>query len=292
MKLFSRTKGPQYQRLRTSDNDNDNDNNDSFRAAADDNDDDDKLTPNKDSVALLRRKKSYERRERLRRLQFLTSSDIRSLRVRNDEIQVNPVNGAAPTILEYSWHEFRGAGLFELIIAVVVSDAFSDIGTNSNGLFSPLTLFFSYCTTATSFINDIFLPVFGFFFDNNVQNIYVMLRPPTNSTFYYPTVEQAQAAGAVTWNVGRFARYTIIYCAVSVTLFLTLKALLRSRRAIDIALIQAENLMRIDQRTEYGDTGDDDNYGYAGLDDNEYMLDVGAGQSRCRFCYGVVDIVS
>ncbi|KAL1922846.1 uncharacterized protein VTP21DRAFT_9222 [Calcarisporiella thermophila] len=71
-----------------------------------------------------------------------------------------------------------------------------------------------------SLVEDVMTPPIGLLLGgSNFDNLFVVLRMGANATAHYETIQQAQADGAVTWNLGRFTQIGINFFIVSAALF-------------------------------------------------------------------------
>ncbi|KAF9927005.1 hypothetical protein FBU30_003573 [Linnemannia zychae] len=117
-----------------------------------------------------------------------------------------PVLGIRDRVKNSSvWHEFtefisRG-NIIDLGVGLVIGGAFSKV--------------------LSSFVDDILTPPLGLLIaGSNLENWFIVLKEGEVNKGPYKTIEEAQAAGAVTENVGRFIMTTINFLLVAVTLFI------------------------------------------------------------------------
>ena len=110
---------------------------------------------------------------------------------------------------EFKQFVLRG-NVLDLAIAVILGSAFGAI--------------------VTSLVNDIIMPPIGLLLGGvDFSNIYMMLKagspaPP------YPSLADAQAAGAVTMNFGLFINVTVTFLIVAFVIFLLLRGLSRLQK--------------------------------------------------------------
>ncbi len=86
-----------------------------------------------------------------------------------------------------------------------------------------------------SFVKDILTPVFGIFGKANFENLFVVLKPATDGTNAFPTIDAAQKAGAVTLNYGLFLNTILNFVIVAFAIFLVVKAANRFRHKVEEA---------------------------------------------------------
>ncbi|RKP12293.1 large-conductance mechanosensitive channel, partial [Piptocephalis cylindrospora] len=81
----------------------------------------------------------------------------------------------------------------------------------------------------TSFSSDVLLPPIGILAvlqGVNLQHLFLVLEYPAGKPHQlYPTPEQAQEDGAVTWNYGRFLSVLVDFLLVAISLFLIIQIL-------------------------------------------------------------------
>ncbi len=82
-----------------------------------------------------------------------------------------------------------------------------------------------------SFVKDILTPLLGIFGKANFENMFIVLKPATDGTNTFTTVEAAQKAGAVTMNYGLFLNGVINFIIVAFTIFLVVKAANKFKKA-------------------------------------------------------------
>jgi len=78
----------------------------------------------------------------------------------------------------------------------------------------------------TSFVNDILMPPIGLLLGNaDFTNLFLTLSGPA-----LPTLEEAQAAGSVTWNYGLFINTVIDFLIVAFAIFLLIRQINRMKK--------------------------------------------------------------
>jgi large conductance mechanosensitive channel len=75
-----------------------------------------------------------------------------------------------------------------------------------------------------SFVKDILTPLLGIFGKANFENMFIVLKPATDGSNTFTTVDAAQKAGAVTMNYGLFLNGVINFLIVAFVIFLVVKA--------------------------------------------------------------------
>lgn len=108
------------------------------------------------------------------------------------------------------WKEFKTfiarGSVVDLAVGVIVGAAFGKI--------------------VTSFVNDILMPPIGLLLNSvNFANLFITLSGGT-----YKTLEEAQAAGAVTMNYGLFINTIIDFLIVAFVIFLVVKQVNRLKK--------------------------------------------------------------
>lgn len=105
---------------------------------------------------------------------------------------------------------FKKGNFVDLAVAVLVGTAFQSI--------------------VTSFASDLLMPPIGLLLQSNLEDWYVILKRPANSTGVdWPTLAQAQNAGVVTWNIGRFLQTIVNFLLLCLCVFIFLRALTLAR---------------------------------------------------------------
>jgi large conductance mechanosensitive channel len=90
----------------------------------------------------------------------------------------------------------------------------------------------AFSAIVNSLVKDIITPVIGLIFKADFTNLFWTMRdgtpaPPAGG---YPTLADAQAAGAVTMNYGNFINYLITFLIVAFVIFMLIRAINRMRR--------------------------------------------------------------
>jgi large conductance mechanosensitive channel len=87
----------------------------------------------------------------------------------------------------------------------------------------------------TSLVNDVIMPPVGLLLSNvDFTNLFFVLRPGTDAGPYL-TLADAQAAGAVTLNVGLFANTIISFLITALAVFLLVRSVNRLQRKEEAA---------------------------------------------------------
>ncbi|KAI8929506.1 large-conductance mechanosensitive channel [Entophlyctis helioformis] len=87
----------------------------------------------------------------------------------------------------------------------------------------------AFTSIVTSFVNDLISPIIGLATQNNLENNYEILRCPGNITDCrdrkgtWNTPAEANKAGIVTWNWGRFIQVVINFLIISAIVFFIVK---------------------------------------------------------------------
>ena len=111
------------------------------------------------------------------------------------------------------WSEFKDflfkGSIVEVAVGMIIAAAFGAV--------------------VNSFIDDILSPILGLIASKNLNNAYIPIKCPDNSTVscsdifmvtkMYPTLESAHAVGIVTWNYGRFVQELINFIIKSSILY-------------------------------------------------------------------------
>ena len=91
-------------------------------------------------------------------------------------------------------------------------------------------LFRSFGTIVKSLVDDIIMPPIGLALGNvDFSDLFVLLKEGAKSPAPYATLAEAQAAGAVTVNVGLFVNSIIAFLIVAFSVFLVVRAANRMR---------------------------------------------------------------
>lgn len=81
-----------------------------------------------------------------------------------------------------------------------------------------------------SLVKDIIMPPIGLLLGKvDFSNLFVVLKPGAQPG-PYPTVEAAQSAGAVTFNIGLFLNHVISFLIVAFAVFLLIRVINRLKR--------------------------------------------------------------
>jgi large conductance mechanosensitive channel len=83
-----------------------------------------------------------------------------------------------------------------------------------------------------SLVNDVIMPVFGWVIGVDFSNLFIVLREG-NLPGPYATLEQAQAAGAIVLNLGRFVNALLTVLLIATILSLSLPFLSRLKSGQD-----------------------------------------------------------
>ncbi|MEZ5992925.1 MAG: large conductance mechanosensitive channel protein MscL [Planctomycetota bacterium] len=113
------------------------------------------------------------------------------------------------------WKEFRDfsvkGNMVDLAVGLAIGSAFTGV--------------------VQSLVRDLITPWLGWLLgDVNLENLFVVLRKGSPRG-PYDTIAEAQAAGAVTWNLGNFINVSITFVFVAVVLFFVVKLVNRLRNA-------------------------------------------------------------
>lgn len=87
----------------------------------------------------------------------------------------------------------------------------------------------SFTAVVQSLVKDVITPWLGWLLgDANFEELFVVLKEgrPRGP---YDTIVQAQAAGAVTWNLGNFVSVAVTFAFVALVLFFVVKAVNKLR---------------------------------------------------------------
>ncbi|KAJ3013579.1 hypothetical protein HKX48_005665 [Thoreauomyces humboldtii] len=92
----------------------------------------------------------------------------------------------------------------------------------------------AFTAIVTSLVTDLLTPILSIAMKSNLQNNFAVLKCPKNQTSCahddWPTVLDAQKAGAVTWNWGNFLATIFNFIVISVIIFMLLKIYTAARR--------------------------------------------------------------
>jgi large conductance mechanosensitive channel len=82
----------------------------------------------------------------------------------------------------------------------------------------------AFTTVAQSLVKDVIMPPIGLAVGRvDFVNLYWLLRSGTNTAPPYPTLADAQAAGAVTLNYGQFINNVITFLIVAIAVFFVIQ---------------------------------------------------------------------
>lgn len=84
----------------------------------------------------------------------------------------------------------------------------------------------AFSTVARSLVDDIIMPPVGLLFGGDrFTNLFIVLEKgdPAIASVPYDTLEQAQAAGAITWNYGLFLNNIITFLLVALAMFFLIR---------------------------------------------------------------------
>jgi len=88
----------------------------------------------------------------------------------------------------------------------------------------------AFTAIVKSIVDDMIMPVIGFLFSSvDFDNMFVVLSEGTPGGAYR-TLAEAQAAGAVTLNYGRFLNATVSFVIIACVVFLMVKAINKVRK--------------------------------------------------------------
>lgn len=94
----------------------------------------------------------------------------------------------------------------------------------------------AFTTVAKSIVNDIIMPPVGLMLGRvDFKDLFWVLRPG-EALGPYPTIEQAQEAGAVTLNYGLFINNVLALLIVALAMFIIVRMVNRLDEAMDEAL--------------------------------------------------------
>jgi large conductance mechanosensitive channel len=84
----------------------------------------------------------------------------------------------------------------------------------------------AFGTIVSSLVNDIIMPPIGTVLGNiDFKNLFLVIKEGTTSAGTYLTIDDAQKAGAVTLNYGRFINTIITFLIVAFSVFLLVKGM-------------------------------------------------------------------
>lgn len=92
----------------------------------------------------------------------------------------------------------------------------------------------AFTTVAQSLVNDLLMPPLGLVLGRtDFSDHYVLLREGGAAPGPYPTLEAAEAAGAVTFNYGAFLTHLVTFLIVAVAVFGLVRLIQRVGRSVE-----------------------------------------------------------
>ncbi len=91
----------------------------------------------------------------------------------------------------------------------------------------------AFSAIVNSLVKDIIMPPIGLIWKKDFANLFWVLKEGKDVAGPYPTLADAQSAGAVTMNYGNFINYLITFLIVAFVIFLLIRAINRMRRAAE-----------------------------------------------------------
>ncbi len=86
----------------------------------------------------------------------------------------------------------------------------------------------AFAVVAKSLVDDIVMPPIGLLLGgHDFSNLFVLLKDGPKAAPPYASLADAQAAGAVTWNFGRFVNNVITFLIVAASVYIVVKAVNR-----------------------------------------------------------------
>ncbi|KAF9200024.1 hypothetical protein BGZ49_009780 [Haplosporangium sp. Z 27] len=108
----------------------------------------------------------------------------------------------------------KKSGVWQNFVAFIQRGNIIDLGVG-------LVIGGAFSKVLGSFVDDILTPPLGLVISgSNLENWFIVLRSGKSQNKHYETIEEAQADGAVTENVGRFLQTSLNFFLVAVTLFI------------------------------------------------------------------------
>jgi large conductance mechanosensitive channel len=84
----------------------------------------------------------------------------------------------------------------------------------------------AFGTIVSSLVNDIIMPPIGIVLGNiDFKNLFLVIKQGTSAIIPFLTIDDAQKAGAVTLNYGRFVNTIITFLIVAFAVFLLVKGM-------------------------------------------------------------------
>ena len=91
----------------------------------------------------------------------------------------------------------------------------------------------AFTTVAQSLVNDLIMPPLGLVLgETDFSDYYLLLREGDAAAGPYPTLEAAQAAGAVTLNYGAFLTSLLTFLVVAIAVFMLVRLVQRAGEEI------------------------------------------------------------
>jgi large conductance mechanosensitive channel len=115
----------------------------------------------------------------------------------------------------FMWKEFKEfamrGNVIDMAVGIIIGAAFGII--------------------VRSLVDDLVMPPIGLILGNvDFSNLFLVLKPGVDIQPPYATVEEAQAAGAVTINYGRFINNIVSFFIVALSIFILIKAVTKTIR--------------------------------------------------------------
>lgn len=98
----------------------------------------------------------------------------------------------------------------------------------------------AFTTVAQSLVNDLLMPPLGVLLGRTDFSDYYVLLDEGTTPGPYPTLEAAQAAGAVTWNYGAFLTSVVTFLIVALAVFVLVRGIRRIGREVEDEFGQAD----------------------------------------------------
>src|ERR671924_1538442 len=115
-----------------------------------------------------------------------------------------PPPGEGSMLKEFKAFAMRG-NVLDLAVGIIIGGAFGVI--------------------VKSLVDDVIMPPVGLALGNvDFANLFILLKPGAKASPPYPTLADAQAAGAVTINYGQFLNTVITFLIVAFAVFLIVRA--------------------------------------------------------------------
>jgi len=88
----------------------------------------------------------------------------------------------------------------------------------------------AFGAVVASMVNDVLMPPIGVALGGvDFKEAYVVLKPGTDGNWSYPSLTEANAAGAVTWRFGSFVNAVINFLIVAFAVFMMVRTVARMR---------------------------------------------------------------